>query len=55
MGSCEVALLMLRSEIQGQTRQHSKLINLLEVEQICICVNKQEKCDEISNEMKKRG
>ena len=28
-----------RREIQGQTLQHSKLINLLEVEQICICVS----------------
>ena len=28
------------SEIQGQTRQHSKLINLLEVEQIYSCANK---------------
>ena len=48
------------SEVQGQTRQHPKLINLLEVEQICICVdkmdcdtadNKQEKSDEISNKV----
>ena len=29
-----------RREIPGQTRQHSKLINLLEVEQIYSCVNK---------------
>ena len=28
------------SEIQGQTRQRSKLIILLEVEQICSCVSK---------------
>ena len=28
------------SEVQGQTRQHSKLINLLEVEQIHSCVKK---------------
>ena len=27
-------------EIQGQTRQHSRLINLLGVKQICIGVNK---------------
>ena len=27
-------------EIQGQTQQHSKLINFLEVEQIYSCVNK---------------
>merc|ERR1711991_687804 len=48
-------------EIQGQTRQHSRLINLLGVKQICIGVNKmdcdtagykQERYDEISNEMK---
>merc|ERR1719240_1822224 len=48
-------------EIQGQTRQHSRLINLLGVKQICIGVNKMD-CDvagyksaryeEISNEMK---
>merc|ERR1712135_100492 len=46
-------------EIQGQTRQHSRLINLLGVKQICIGVNKmdcdtagykQERYDEISNE-----
>ena len=49
-----------RREIQGQTRQHSKLINLLEAEQIYSCVNKidrdtagrKQKCDEISNEIK---
>ena len=29
-------------EIQGQTRQHSKLINLLEVEQIYSCVKKRD-------------
>ena len=52
--------------VQGQKRQHSTLINLLRNKQICICVdrmncdrtdcdtadNKQEKFDEISNEMK---
>merc|ERR1712167_283223 len=47
--------------IQGQTRQHSRLINLLGVKQICIGVNKMD-CDvagyksaryeEIANEMK---
>merc|ERR1711941_151770 len=48
-------------EIQGQTRQHSRLINLLGVKQICIGVNKmdcdtagykKDRYDEISNEMK---
>merc|ERR1712124_153392 len=48
-------------EIQGQTRQHSRLINLLGVKQICIGVNKmdcdvagykQSRYDEIGNEMK---
>merc|ERR1712127_1149078 len=48
-------------EIQGQTRQHSRLINLLGVKQICIGVNKmdcdtaaykQSRYDEIANEMK---
>merc|ERR1739845_121552 len=48
-------------EIQGQTRQHSRLINLLGVKQICIGVNKmdcdtagykQARYDEIANEMK---
>ena len=48
-------------EIQGQTRQHSRLINLLGVKQICIGVNKmdcgtagykEERYDEIANEMK---
>merc|ERR1712194_481669 len=48
-------------EIQGQTRQHSRLINLLGVKQICIGVNKmdcdtaaykQTRYDEIANEMK---
>merc|ERR1712185_182722 len=48
-------------EIQGQTRQHSRLINLLGVKQICVGVNKMD-CDtagykqsrhgEIANEMK---
>ena len=37
------------SEIQGQTRQQSKLISLLEVEQNCIFVKMD--CD-LSNEMK---
>merc|ERR1712149_120762 len=48
-------------EIQGQTRQHSRLINLLGVKQICVGVNKmdcdtagykQARYDEIMNEMK---
>merc|ERR1711915_660308 len=48
-------------EIQGRTRQHSRLINLLGVKQICIGVNKmdcdtagykQSRYDEIANEMK---
>merc|ERR1711896_80682 len=48
-------------EIQGQTRQHSRLINLLGVKQLCIGVNKmdcdvagykQARYDEIANEMK---
>merc|ERR1712217_707310 len=48
-------------EIQGQTRQHSRLINLLGVKQIAIGVNKmdcdtaaykQSRFDEIANEMK---
>jgi len=48
-------------EIQGQTRQHSRLINLLGVKQIIIGINKmdtdtagykQERYDEIMNEMK---
>jgi len=48
-------------EIQGQTRQHSRLINLLGVKQICIGVNKMDcdtagykeaRYDEIMNEMK---
>merc|ERR1712005_98900 len=48
-------------EIQGQTRQHARLINLLGVKQICIGVNKmdcdtagykKERYEEISNEMK---
>jgi len=48
-------------EIQGQTRQHSRLINLLGVKQICIGVNKmdcdtagykQARFDEVANEMK---
>merc|ERR1712183_1103997 len=48
-------------EIQGQTRQHSRLINLLGVKQICIGVNKmdcdtagykKDRYDEIMNEMK---
>merc|ERR1719253_2558504 len=48
-------------EIQGQTRQHARLINLLGVKQICIGINKmdcdvagykQSRYDEIANEMK---
>merc|ERR1711982_286266 len=48
-------------EIQGQTRQHSRLINLLGVKQMCVGVNKmdcdtagykQSRYDEIANEMK---
>merc|ERR1711941_241404 len=48
-------------EIQGQTRQHSRLINLLGVKQMCVGVNKmdcdtagykQARYDEIANEMK---
>merc|ERR1711874_627502 len=51
-------------EIQGQTRQHSRLINLLGVKQIAIGVNKmdcdtaaykQSRYDEIANEMKSMG
>merc|ERR1712224_982116 len=48
-------------EIQGQTRQYARLINLLGVKQICVGVNKmdcdvagykQARYDEIANEMK---
>merc|ERR1712110_750792 len=49
-------------EIQGQTRQHARLINLLGVKQLICCVNKmdaeptacykKERYDEISGEMK---
>ena len=48
-------------EIQGQTRQHSRLINLLGVKLICIGANKmdcgvagykQSRHDEIANEVK---
>merc|ERR1712200_309488 len=48
-------------EIQGQTRQHSRLINLLGVKQICIGVNKMDcavagyksaRYEEVANEMK---
>merc|ERR1711998_8877 len=48
-------------EVQGQTRQHARLINLLGVKQLVVCVNKmdcdtagykQARYDEISNEMK---
>ena len=48
-------------DIQGQTRQHSCLINLLGVKQIAIGVNKmdcdtaaymQARCSEIANELK---
>merc|ERR1719277_881145 len=64
----DVALVMVPAkgnhkagEIQGQTRQHSRLINLLGVKQICVGVNKmdcdtagykQSRYDEIANEMK---
>jgi len=49
-------------EVQGQTRQHARLINLLGVKQLIICVNKmdsepaacykKDRYDEIMNEMK---
>merc|ERR1711868_264738 len=49
-------------EVQGQTRQHARLINLLGVKQLICCVNKmdaeptacykKERYDEISGEMK---
>jgi len=48
-------------EIQGQTRQHARLINLLGVKQICVGCNKmdcdtagykQSRYEEVSNEMK---
>ena len=48
-------------EVQGQTRQHARLINLLGVKQIVVGVNKmdcdvakysKERYDEIANEMK---
>ena len=48
------------SDVQGQTRRRSKLVNRLEVEQISICVNKtdchtayskQQNFDEIFNKM----
>ena len=39
---------MPRSEIQGQTRQHSKLINLPRKKQICVDVNKVD-CDTADN------
>ena len=53
-------VVQVRRKIQGQTRQHSKLINLLEMKQIYSCVNKmdcdtassKQKCDEISIKMK---
>lgn len=47
-------------EVQGQTRQHARLLNLLGVKQIIVCVNKmdersvtynKERFDEIRNEM----
>merc|ERR1712054_431821 len=48
-------------EVQGQTRQHARLINLLGVKQLIVCVNKmdaepagpykQARFDEIKNEM----
>merc|ERR1712094_72420 len=49
-------------QVQGQTRQHARLINLLGVKQLVVCVNKmdapetaeykEERYDEISQEMK---
>merc|ERR1712159_891403 len=49
-------------EVQGQTRQHARLINLLGVKQLIVCVNKmdaeptacykKDRYDEIANEMK---
>merc|ERR1712057_146899 len=49
-------------EVQGQTRQHARLINLLGVKQLIVCVNKmdaeplaaykQSRYDEIKDEMK---
>merc|ERR1711881_583430 len=39
-------------EVQGQTRQHARLINLLGVKQLICCVNKMDRYDEIANEMK---
>merc|ERR1712096_226531 len=49
-------------EVQGQTRQHARLINLLGVKQLICCINKmdaepaagykKERYDEIMNEMK---
>ena len=51
-------------EIQGQTRQHSRLINILGVKQICFGLNKmdrdtagykQKRYDEIPNELIKAG
>merc|ERR1711904_151312 len=38
-------------EIQGQTRQHARLINLLGVKQIVIGINKMDRYDEIQQEM----
>jgi len=47
-------------EIQGQTRQHARIINLLGVKQVCVAVNKmdcdvagyrQDRYEEIANEM----
>lgn len=47
-------------EVQGQTRQHARLLNLLGVKQIIVCVNKmdsdtaaykQERFEEVKNEM----
>merc|ERR1712139_476439 len=77
MGQADVALLMVPAdgnfttaiqkgdhkagEVQGQTRQHARLLNLLGVKQLLCGVNKmdcdtagykQERYDEIANEMK---
>merc|ERR1711959_426268 len=55
----DVAMIMVPAEgnhkageIQGQTRQHSRLINLLGVKQIYIGGNKKDRYDEIANEMR---
>merc|ERR1712054_542122 len=38
--------------VQGQTRQHARLINLLGVKQLVVGVNKKERFEEIRDEMK---